>query len=114
VLLGERLDAGGDVHGVSDGCVLASCLRADVTQHRAPGVNSDADLQPFLAARGARLIEHLEAHQHRFAALDRFERVRGVAQRRAEPGHQAVADELVQRAAVGEVERGCFTQSRAR
>jgi hypothetical protein len=100
--LGDAAYARRDVHGVADGGVFHARRGADAAHHRVPGIDADADLE-FRDAFGNQFRQHLAQpgfhlqgglHGHVLVVLDR--------DRSVEEHHHAVADELVQGAAVGE------------
>src|SRR6185295_2022004 len=99
VHLGELLDARGDVHGIADRRVLAALRRADVADDDATGVDADAHAQRRRTALGALAVEVLELLLHGERAAHGARRVIGLFDGRTEVGHDAVADELVERAA---------------
>ena len=74
--------------------------RADVADDGGARVQADADAQGRLAPAAADGVERLELADHGQGAVDGVAGVFGVGQGRAEVGHDAVTDELVEGAAV--------------
>src|ERR1043165_1422033 len=98
-LAGPRvlLQARGEVDGVADGRVLGAALRADVADGRHARVQADAD---------GELVDVFDLALHVHGGGDGVAGVVGRGGRRAEQRHQAVADVLVERAAVSEDDLG--------
>src|SRR5690606_14506164 len=102
--LGRAFDATAEVHGVADRGVLHPRVAAKKADDRRPGVKADADVEIAqlglgLEQLGTELVE-LAAHLQR--RRDRAVGVVGYVARRVPEGHDRVADELVEGAAVAE------------
>src|ERR1044071_9471939 len=91
-LLVQLLDARGEVHHVADDRVLLPKLRADAARHGLARVQPDAD--PRRQHAPARLLL-LDAREDFLRRLDGVRAVAPFGERRAEDGHEAVAEELV-------------------
>src|SRR5215216_3819775 len=95
------LEAGGEVDGVADGGEVAELVAADVADEGGPGVDPDPEPEPVGLALGDRLDGRLHAQ----GGPGRPQGVVGLAGRGVEQGHDRVADELDDRAPVGQQQR---------
>ena len=99
-LLRQLLDARGGVHGVADHGVLVPVVGADVTEHRLADVQADADGDRLDVALAQARVQALEPREHLARRGDCCRCGAGERLRRAKETHHAVADELVDGAAV--------------
>ena len=101
-VLGQALDAAGEVDGVADrGVLQAALLRAHQADHGRPGVQTDAHVEVGLL-RAELALERLQRVGHVQRAGDGAPGVVGLVERCTPHRHDAVADELVERAAMVE------------
>src|SRR5687768_5728005 len=99
--LGESLDPACEVHRIADRGVIEPIGRADAADHRAAGVDADADIEAGaetaeLAAQLLQRIGHLQRCRDRPGGMI------GISGGRPPEGHDRIADELVERAAMAE------------
>src|SRR5258708_15427596 len=99
--LGEPLDPARHVHRIAYCSVFAPLLGTDQANNRRSGVNADADIE-IRIRMGEILAEGLQRIRHLQSSLDGMFGIPGVVERRAPDRHDAIADELVQRAAIAE------------
>ena len=99
-LLGQRLEARGNVNRVADRGERAGPAVAHVAEDHRPDVEADADAERLGQVMGQLLIELIERGRHRARRSQRVPaRCRRIAVD-AEQRHDAVADELVDPAAL--------------
>jgi len=99
-ILGQRLDARRDVHGVADCGEFQPLRRADAADDGRAGVEANADGERRFAPRGEGGVQLRHVREHLPPRGEALVRVRPAAGPRAEERHEAVAEVFVDHAAV--------------
>ena len=97
---GDALQAGTQVHGVTQHRVGDAELRAHVADTHVAGIESYADFDPRPTARFEPVTDLLEFLEHRNRCFERVLRVLGIGQRGTPKSHDGIAHVLVDGATV--------------